>query len=161
MADQSNRISQLKIDRSAPVASGRSWLWPGLIMAAVLIALLAWIFLRPGAATVKVETDIARTPPSAAAANSVLDASGYVVARRQTTVSSKVTGKVVEVFVEEGMRVEKDQVVAVLDDATQQVQLSLAKAAPMPRALLCRKSKHDCVTRAWNATACATSRNAV
>jgi RND family efflux transporter MFP subunit len=44
-------------------------------------------------------------------------------------VSSKVTGKVIEVFVEEGMRVEKDQVVAVLDDATQQVQLSLAKAS--------------------------------
>jgi len=128
MADQSNRISQLKIDRSAPVASGRSWLWPGLIMAAVLIALLAWIFLRPGAATVKVETDIARTPPSAAAANSVLDASGYVVARRQTTVSSKVTGKVIEVFVEEGMRVEKDQVVALLDDTTEKVQLSLASA---------------------------------
>jgi RND family efflux transporter MFP subunit len=128
MADQSNRISQLKIDRSAPMASGRSWLWPSLIAAAVVIALLSWAFLRPGAATVRVETDIARNPPSAAAANSVLDASGYVVARRQTTVSSKVTGKVVEVFVEEGMRVEKDQVVAVLDDATQQAQLSLAKA---------------------------------
>ncbi len=128
MADQSNRISQLKIDRSAPAASGRSWLWPGLIAAAVIVALLSWAFLRPGAATVRVETDIARNPPSAAAANSVLDASGYVVARRQTTVSSKVTGKVVEVFVEEGMRVEKDQVVAVLDDATQQAQLSLAKA---------------------------------
>ena len=128
MADQSNRISQLKIDRSAPVASGRSWLWPGLIAAAVIVALLSWAFLRPGAGAVRVETDIARKPPSAAVASSVLDASGYVVARRQTTVSSKVTGKVVEVFVEEGMRVEQDQVVAVLDDTTQQVQLSLAKA---------------------------------
>ena len=57
-----------------------------------------------------------------AAASSVLDASGYVVARRQATVSSKVTGKVVEVFIEEGMRVEKDQVVAKLDDTTQQAQ---------------------------------------
>ena len=128
MADQSNRISQLKIDRSAPVASGRRWLWPGLIAAAVIVALLSWAFLRPGAGAVRVETDIARKPPSAAVASSVLDASGYVVARRQTTVSSKVTGKVVEVFVEEGMRVEQDQVVAVLDDTTQQVQLSLAKA---------------------------------
>lgn len=128
MADQSNRISQLKIDRSAPVASGRSWLWPGLIAAVVVVALLSWAFLRPGAGAVRVETDVARNPPSAAVADSVLDASGYVVARRQTTVSSKVTGKVVEVFVEEGMRVEQDQVVAVLDDTTQQVQLSLAKA---------------------------------
>lgn len=128
MADQSNRISQLKIDRSTPVASGRSWLWPGLIAAVVVVALLSWAFLRPGAGAVRVETDVARNPPSAAVADSVLDASGYVVARRQTTVSSKVTGKVVEVFVEEGMRVEQDQVVAVLDDTTQQVQLSLAKA---------------------------------
>jgi len=128
MADQSNRISQLKIDRSAPAGSRRSWLWPGLVTAAVIVSLLSWVFLRPGAAAVQVETDIARNPPSAAAASSVLDASGYVVARRQTTVSSKVTGKVIEVFVEEGMRVEKDQVVAVLDDTTQQAQLSLAKA---------------------------------
>lgn len=128
MADQSNRISQLKIDRSAPVESGRSWLWPGLGAAVIIVALLSWVFLRPGGAAVQVVTDIARNPPSVAAASSVLDASGYVVARRQTTVSSKVTGKVVEVFVEEGMRVEKDQVVAVLDDTTQQAQLSLAKA---------------------------------
>jgi RND family efflux transporter MFP subunit len=103
-------------------------LWPVLIAAAVIVALLSWAFLRPGAGAVRVETDIARNPPSAAVADSVLDASGYVVARRQTTVSSKVTGKVVEVFVEEGMRVEQDQVVAVLDDTSQQVQLSLAKA---------------------------------
>lgn len=128
MADQSKRISQLKIDRSAPVESGRSWLWPGLAAAAIIVALLLWVFLRPGDGAVQVVTDIARNPPSLAAASSVLDASGYVVARRQTTVSSKVTGKVVEVFVEEGMRVEKDQVVAVLDDKTQQAQLSLAKA---------------------------------
>lgn len=128
MADQSSRISQLKIDRSAPVESRRSWLWPGLAAAVIIVALLSWVFLRPGAAAVQVVTDIARNPPSLAAASSVLDASGYVVARRQTTVSSKVTGKVIEVFVEEGMRVEKDQVVAVLDDTTQQAQLSLAKA---------------------------------
>ena len=128
MADQSSRISQLKIDRSATAGSGRSWLWPALVAAVVIAALLSWAFLRPGTAAVRVETDIARNPPSTAAASSVLDASGYVVARRQTTVSSKVTGKVVEVFVEEGMRVEKDQVVAVLDDAAQQAQLSLAKA---------------------------------
>jgi RND family efflux transporter MFP subunit len=128
MADQSNRISQLKIDRSTPAAAGQSWLWPGLMAAAVIVALLSWAFLRPDTGAVRVETDIARSSPSASVADSVLDASGYVVARRQTTVSSKVTGKVVEVFVEEGMRVEKDQVVAVLDDTTQQAQLSLAKA---------------------------------
>jgi RND family efflux transporter MFP subunit len=128
MADPADKISQLKIDRSAPASAERSWLLPAVVLGVVGIAVLLWALFSPGSATVLVETDVARRPPSVAAANSVLDASGYVVARRQATVSSKVTGKVIEVFVEEGMRVEKDQVVAKLDDTTQQAQLSLARA---------------------------------
>lgn len=126
--DPSEKISQLKIDRSVPAPAGRSWLLPGAAIAIVGVAVVWWVFFSAGSATVLVETDVARNPPSAAAANSVLDASGYVVARRQATVSSKVTGKVVEVFVEEGMRVEKGEVVAKLDDTTQQAQLSLVRA---------------------------------
>lgn len=137
MADRTDQISQLKIDRSASAVSGRSWLLPAVALATIGIVLVGWWFFASGSAAVLVETDIARKPPSTAAANSVLDASGYVVARRQATVSSKVTGKVVEVFVEEGMRVEKDQVVARLDDTTQQAQLSLVRAqAESSRALL-------------------------
>ncbi len=49
---------------------------------------------------------------------SVLNASGYVTARRRATVSSKVTGKLVEVNVEEGMAVREGQVLARLDDST-------------------------------------------
>ena len=129
MADPSDRISQLKIDRNAPPPASKSRpLWP--IGAAIVVAgaIGAWVFFGTGGGAVTVETETARRPPSAAAASSVLDASGYVVARRQTTVSSKVTGKVQEVLIEEGMRVEKDQVVALLDDATEQAQLSLARA---------------------------------
>jgi RND family efflux transporter MFP subunit len=128
MADPADRISQLKIDRSAAATAQPSWLLPGIVLAVAGIGILLWIFFRPGSAAVLVQTDVARRPPSVAAANSVLDASGYVVARRQATVSSKVTGKVVDVLVEEGMRVEKGQVVATLDDKTQQAQLSLAVA---------------------------------
>ena len=125
MADTSESISKLKIDRNAPPESGRNWLWPAIIAAVVVIAIGWWAFLRPASSAVLIETDVARKPPSVAAASSVLDASGYVVARRQATVSSKVTGKVKEVFIEEGMRVEQDQVVALLDDSTQQAQLAL------------------------------------
>ncbi len=128
MTDTSDRISQLKIDRSAPAAAPKRALWPLLAASVVIVAIFWFLFLRPGGGAVLVETDTARRPPSAAAASSVLDASGYVVARRQTTVSSKVTGKVVEVLIEEGMRVEKDQVVARLDDSTQQAQLAVAVA---------------------------------
>ena len=53
-----------------------------------------------------------------AAAGAVLNASGYVTARRRATVSSKITGKVVEVNVEEGMAVREGQVLARLDDST-------------------------------------------
>ncbi|MDJ0940475.1 MAG: efflux RND transporter periplasmic adaptor subunit [Woeseiaceae bacterium] len=128
MADPTDRISQLKIDRSAPPSTERSWLVPGIVGAVVAIAAAWWFFGGSSSGSVLVETDVARKPPSVAAASSVLDASGYVVARRQATVSSEVTGKVLEVFVEEGMFVEKDQVVARLDDTTQQAQLSLARA---------------------------------
>ncbi len=128
MADPSASISQLKIDRSAPPEASRSWVWLIGIGAVVAAAALLWFLFGRGANTVLVETDIARRPASAAVASSVLDASGYVVARRQATVSSKVTGKVLEVLVEEGMSVEKDQVVATLDDTTQQAQLAVAMA---------------------------------
>ena len=58
----------------------------------------------------------------------VLNASGYVTARRQATVSSKVTGKVVEVLVEEGMAVREGQILARLDDTTERSYLALTPA---------------------------------
>ena len=128
MSDTSDRIHALKIDREAatPSGSGRLWL---LAPAVIIVVVLGWWFvLRPSAGSVLVETDTAQRPPSIAAASSVLDASGYVVARREATVSSKLTGKVEEILVEEGMRVEKDQIVARLDAATQQAQLDLSNA---------------------------------
>jgi multidrug efflux pump subunit AcrA (membrane-fusion protein) len=58
----------------------------------------------------------------------VLNASGYVVARREATVSSKLTGKVVDVLIEEGMEVEEGQVLARLDDANLRARVELAQA---------------------------------
>lgn len=101
---------------------------PVLSIVVLLAAGAGWFVFGPGTGAVSVETEIARKPPSAAAAGSVLDASGYVVARLEATVSSKLTGKVKEILVEEGMRVEKDQVLARLDDTTQKAQLALANA---------------------------------
>ena len=59
----------------------------------------------------------------------VLNASGYVTARRRATVSSKITGKVIEVNVEEGMAVTQGQVLARLDDSTPRATLALAHGA--------------------------------
>jgi len=128
VADPSESIHQLKIDRSAPPPTGRRWPWLLAVAGIVIVGTVLWMLAARLGGAVEVETDIARRPPSVAAASSVLDASGYVVARRQATISSKVTGKVLEVLVEEGMRVEKDQIVARLDDTTQQAQLAVAVA---------------------------------
>ncbi|MXY25076.1 MAG: efflux RND transporter periplasmic adaptor subunit [Acidobacteria bacterium] len=58
----------------------------------------------------------------------VLNASGYVTARLQSTVSSKITGRIVEVLVEEGMAVTEGQVLARLDDTTERSYVALAEA---------------------------------
>ncbi|MBT8067745.1 MAG: efflux RND transporter periplasmic adaptor subunit [Gammaproteobacteria bacterium] len=128
MADASDRLSELKIDRSNVDDGGRGWLLPLLAVGLIASIAVVWLLLDNMNGAVEVETEIARRPPSAAAASSVLDASGYVTARREATVSSEVTGKVVEVLIEEGMSVEAGQVVARLDDTTQRAQLALANA---------------------------------
>ena len=75
------------------------------------------------------EVEVATVSERAAGTQaSVLNASGYVTARRRATVSSKVTGKVIEVNVEEGMAVRQGQVLARLDDSTLQATLRLYRA---------------------------------
>jgi RND family efflux transporter MFP subunit len=75
-----------------------------------------------------VRTVAARAAAPAGGAGSVLDASGYVTARRQATVSAKITGKVTEVLIEEGQRVEEGAVLARLDPTEAKAQLTLARA---------------------------------
>ncbi|HLT90182.1 MAG TPA: efflux RND transporter periplasmic adaptor subunit [Woeseiaceae bacterium] len=129
MADPADRIHELKIDRSAPPPPSRSGWWAGLAVAVVAVGAAAWWLLAGTAASaVAVQTEIALKPVSGTEGGTVLDASGYVTARRQATVSAETTGKVAEVLVEEGMRVEAGQVVARLDATTQVAQLELARA---------------------------------
>jgi len=124
-----DRIGELKIDRSGPPAAGGGWRWVAGPAALLLVGVAVWwFFLRAASGAVLVETETVRRPPSIASANSVLDASGYVTARREATVSAETTGKVVEVMVEEGMIVEAGQIVARLDDTIQQAQTQLARA---------------------------------
>jgi len=127
--DLQEKLNALKIDRAEP-ASGT----PGTALkiaiagvVVVLIAVAAWWGFR--ARPVPVRTAVVEEAASAAGgASVVLNASGYVTARRQATVSSKVTGKVVEVLVEEGMKVEKDQVLARLDASQARQALALSNA---------------------------------
>ncbi len=120
-------IDQLRIDRSAP----RSTRAPGWIvaLAVVILGMLAlgvWIGMRPN--RVAVRTVIAREMAGPGGSKTVLNASGYVVARREATVSSKITGKVLEVFVEEGKKVTEGQILARLDASNIQANFDLAEA---------------------------------
>ncbi len=120
-------LDDLKIDRGD--GETRS-LRPGGIAFVVVVLLLlggvGWWLLRPKLPDVRVEP--VRQVAAGTAAGAVLDASGYVTARRQATVSSKVTGKVVEVLVEEGMSVTAGQVLARLDDAEARRFVALTEA---------------------------------
>ncbi len=121
-------LDALRIDRSAvEETSGRGRLWLVLLLVVLVAAGAAWWFTRPRPAKVKAVAAETRAG-GPAAAGAVLNASGYVTARRQATVSSKITGKVVDVLVEEGMEIREGQVLAHLDDSTVTKELALAEA---------------------------------
>ena len=130
MNDKSALLDQLKIDRDEPVEGGRAWLmW--LVVVAVLGAAGAgaWAYFVPSnLPTVRVATAESVSSEVAAQRGSMLDASGYVVARRQATVSSKITGKVVELLIEEGQRVQRDEIVARLDATNASAAVAQARA---------------------------------
>lgn len=121
-------LDQLRIERK-PEKESSGFFRKLLILLAVLLAAVAFAYffwLRPDA-SVEVRTMVARTL-GGSSGSTVLNASGYVTARRQATVSSKFTGKVTEVLIEEGMRVETGQVLARLDDSNIQASFRLAEA---------------------------------
>ncbi len=91
-----------------------------------MLAVAAWFWFGTAPA-IEVRTAVARGLNSEAA-TTVLNASGYVTARRQATVSSKFTGKVTDVLIEEGMLVEEGQVLARLDDSNIRASFRLAEA---------------------------------
>ena len=127
MTDLKDDLAALRIEREPESRSSGRW-----ISVVVLLAILggggyaAWkYFTAPRPVEVEVATVTLR---SAGTQAQVLNANGYVVARRRATISSKITGKIVEVNVEEGMAVKEGQVLARLDDSTWRATLALAEA---------------------------------
>jgi len=128
MAIDEHKINSLRIDRR-PSGHGRT-------IAVVVIAMLVvggagtggFIWWKDRTAAVEVRTVAVVLTASGSGDRTLLNASGYVTARRDATVSSKVTGKVVEVLVEEGMRVDEGQVLARIDASNVDSALGLANA---------------------------------
>jgi HlyD family secretion protein len=143
MDSQLNRLDALRIDRTAapiPSSSGRWWF---VLLLLGTAAAAAWWFLHKRPLSVQTAAVQVAKPKTNSSGKALLNASGYIVARVEATVSSKITGKVTETLVEEGMKVEKNAIVAKLDSlnaesglriATAQrdsAQLSLAETQPM------------------------------
>ena len=127
MPDLSQDLAALRLEREPETYTSRRWLrW--VLSAVVLLAAAGgawWWFARER--PIPVET-VAVSQRQAGAQASVLNATGYVTARRRATVSSKITGKVIEVNIEEGMAVRQGQVLARLDSETQRAAVALAEA---------------------------------
>jgi RND family efflux transporter MFP subunit len=126
-------LDSLRMDRSqlevAAHGRARPWVIGGALALVVLAALAGWFATRPEALQVSVApVRVDRGTAQPAAGGAVLSASGYVVAERLTVASSKVTGMVREVLIEEGMAVKAGQVVARLDDSTARKQLALTSS---------------------------------
>ena len=130
MNDKKDLLNDLKIDRSESNDSEQSPLSKIIIIVVISVLVLAvtkFIFLSEDELLEVTAYKAKPANQSNNSAASVLDASGYVTARMQATVSSKLTGKVLEVYIEEGMFVEKGQILAQLDDSSVQAELNFAK----------------------------------
>jgi RND family efflux transporter MFP subunit len=120
-------LDDLRIERRPErTGTSKSWLAAVVVVLAVLAGAAVWWHGR--VETVEVRTVPARATGGGGAERTVLNASGYVTARRQATVSAKVTGKVIEVNIEEGMKVKEGQVLARLDDSNIRTSLDVAQA---------------------------------
>jgi HlyD family secretion protein len=138
VADLKDELSALRIERAPETGGSRwvAWLAAVLLIGAAAAGVWFWIVReKPMVVEAAAVQERAVGGPGGGAA--VLNASGYVTARRRATVSSKVTGKVIEVNVEEGMEVREGQILARLDDSTPRamLQLTMAQAESARRAV--------------------------
>src|SRR6476661_3226569 len=129
--DLNKRLRSLKIDRG-PAPSPTAKQGPPkllFLIIAVVLALLAfgYLYLFTGTKTISaapVRTDNGTTT----AGESVLSASGYVVAHHKIAVGAKVMGRVAWIGVEKGDTVQEGQVLVRLEDSEFRAQVNQAQA---------------------------------
>ena len=129
--DNAGLLKELRIERHQREDHGRNpgrWLWIGgaIVVLLLLLGGAAQLFFGHRAVTVQTATAVA--PSAGSETGAVLQATGYVTARRQATVSAQITGTLTAVLIEEGDHVTRGQVLARLDDSGYKAQLEAAKA---------------------------------
>ena len=128
MPAEKQLLEELRIERSQPPSTRRAWRIAFFLLApAVVLVGAAGFFWLKAARAPLVQVAVVREARAGGAAT-VLNASGYVTPRLRATVSSKITGKVTEVLIEEGKNVTQGQVVGRLDDSNARRDLDLAQA---------------------------------
>lgn len=135
MDDKSELLRSLRIERAGAEtgAAGASWVQLGAVTAvSLLVGAAAGWFLKPAPPAPEPEpaqqASNATSGASTAPAAGGLVASGYVVARRQATVAAEVTGRLIEVRVEEGQKVSRGEVLAVLESTLAEAEVASAEA---------------------------------
>ena len=129
--DNAELLKELRIERHQREDHGDGrgrwpWIAGGLIAVLVLLGGAGWMLL--GHRAVAVQTATAIVPTANSEAGAVLQATGYVTARRQATVSAQITGTLTAVLIEEGDHVTQGQVLARLDDSGYKANLAAAQA---------------------------------
>ncbi|HET6806263.1 MAG TPA: biotin/lipoyl-binding protein, partial [Frateuria sp.] len=129
--DNGELLRQLKIDRGqreAVRAAPLRWPWiaGGAVLLLALLGLGGWWMLAERPVLVRTAT---ASVPGSGDAGAVLQATGYVTARRQATVSAQITGTLTDVLIEEGDHVTKGQVLARLEDSAYRANLEAARAS--------------------------------
>lgn len=126
-SSENQDLSFLKINRDQPETPSGKGKWILLAGFCLVVALVIWFFAGSGSTAGPVETGVAilSTP---AQENSVMVASGYVVAQRKAAVASKGTGRLESLFVIEGDKVVAGQLLGTLESQDVKAALDQAKA---------------------------------
>ena len=146
MSTESNTelLNKLKIEDEVPEGpSKNTMVLVGIVCSVLIVCVLVivWLFMGEDGPDLSVSSTFApsesvkstaETPeekrPLIVSNPALLNASGYVVARVRATVSAEILGRINTVLVEEGMRVERGQILAELDSTIAEVEFELSKA---------------------------------